>query len=296
MRYLRRERPDMLLAAGHWANFTAICAHRWARSRARLVVSQRSHLSRRAEEHPRYLRLARRLYPRADRVIAVSGDVRDDLVAAAGVSPQRIAVVHNPVVDDDVERRAAEPLADSWLAPGEPPVVLGVGRLVAQKDFPTLIRAFAHVRARRTARLCILGDGPARASLATLARELGIADDVALPGFVPNPLPYMARAAVFVLSSAWEGLPGALIEAMACGCPVVSTRCPGGAAEILDGGRYGPLVPVGDDGALAEAIVTTLATRPDARALRLRASDFSKERAVARYMDVLFGASVGLSG
>ena len=174
-----------------------------------------------------------------------------------------------------------------WFAPGSPPVVLGIGRLTTQKDFPTLLKAFAQVRAVRKARLMILGEGRDRQALEVLARELGVASDVDLPGFVLNPFPYMVRASLLVLSSAWEGLPGVLIEAMACGCPVVSTDCPSGPSEILDGGAYGPLVPVGDDGALAKAILSVLEMPPDPERLRARAALFSVERATDQYLQVL---------
>jgi glycosyltransferase involved in cell wall biosynthesis len=168
-------------------------------------------------------------------------------------------------------------------------VILGVGRLAKQKDFSTLLKAFAQVRAVRTARLMILGEGRKRAQLETLVRTLGIADDVALPGFVPNPFPYMAHASVFVLCSAWEGLPGALVEAMACGCPVVSTDCPSGPAEILAEGVYGPLVPVKAITALARAILSVLAAPPDRAWLRARAEMFAVERVADRYLEVLLG-------
>jgi glycosyltransferase involved in cell wall biosynthesis len=162
-----------------------------------------------------------------------------------------------------------------------------------QKDFPTLLKAFARVRAVRPARLLILGEGKERTELEVLARELGVASDVALPGFVPNPFPHMMRASVFVLSSAWEGLPGVLIEAMACGCPVVSTDCPSGPAEILDGGVYGPLVPVGDDAALAKAILSVLETPPDPERLRARAALFSTDHAADQYLELLLGPCGG---
>jgi glycosyltransferase involved in cell wall biosynthesis len=170
-------------------------------------------------------------------------------------------------------------------------VVLGAGRLHPQKDFPTLLRAFARVRAQRPARLVVLGSGKRaarRAALLALAGRLGVGADVDLPGFAENPYAYMARAAVFALSSAWEGLPTALIEAMACGCPVVSTDCPSGPAEILEGGRYGELVPVGDDAALAAALLRALDAPPARAALRARAAQFSLEAAVERYLPVLF--------
>jgi glycosyltransferase involved in cell wall biosynthesis len=153
-----------------------------------------------------------------------------------------------------------------------------------QKDFPTLLKAFARVRAVREARLVILGEGKKRIELETLAQELGVAAEVDLPGWVDNPFAWMARAAVFVLSSAYEGLPGVLIQALACGCPVVSTDCPSGPAEILAGGTYGPLVPVGDDQALANAIFAVLSAPPDRDRLRARAAMFSMDRAVDQYL------------
>jgi glycosyltransferase involved in cell wall biosynthesis len=171
------------------------------------------------------------------------------------------------------------------------PVVLGVGRLELRKGFATLVRAFARVRRQRPLRLMILGGGKTakgeaadRAALEALIRELGVEDDVALPGFDPNPFGYMARASVFVLPSLYAGLPGVLIQAMACGCPVVSTDCPTGPREILEGGRYGPLVPVGDDVAMAEAIAGTLDAPTPAALLQRRAQDFSVDAAVSTYL------------
>jgi glycosyltransferase involved in cell wall biosynthesis len=190
---------------------------------------------------------------------------------------------------------AGQPVAHRWFLPAAPPVVLGVGSLSERKDFPTLLRAFAKLRKQRDCRLVILGEAGSpkkteeqRAALMALAAELGVAADVDLPGFVANPFAYMARAAAFVLSSAFEGLPGALIQAMACGCPVVSTDCLSGPAEILEGGRFGAMVPVGDDQAMAAAIAATLDRPIAAATLRGRAGMFSVDRAVDRYLDLMF--------
>jgi glycosyltransferase involved in cell wall biosynthesis len=193
-------------------------------------------------------------------------------------------VIYNPVDTDHIKTLATAPLEHPWFAPGAVPVVLSAGRLTRQKDFPSLLRAFAQVRQSRPARLVILGEGEERTSLETLARELGCRDDIALPGFVPNPYPYMAAAGVFVLSSAWEGFGNVLIEAMALGVPVVSTDCPSGPAEILGRGRYGTLVPVSDVDALARAIATTLDQPPEARRSIERASSFSCERIASQYL------------
>jgi glycosyltransferase involved in cell wall biosynthesis len=215
--------------------------------------------------------------------------VADDAARVTGVPRERITAIHNPVLSLALRERGADPIDDPWLAPDGPPVILGVGRLVEQKDFPTLVRAFARLRARRSARLLILGEGPERAALERLVAELGVAADVRLRGRVPGAPAFMARAAVFVLSSAWEGFGRVLVEALAMGCPVVSTDCPSGPREILENGLYGPLVPVGDDAALAAAIESVLERPPERAALRKRAEDFSLERGVERYLAVLLG-------
>jgi len=213
--------------------------------------------------------------------------VADDLALTTGLPRAGITTIYNPVVSVTLQEQARAPLVHPWFAPGNPPVVLGAGRLEAQKDFPTLLKALARVLAVREVRLMLLGEGKDRPLLEALARDLGIAEHVELPGFVGNPFAYMARAAVFVLSSTYEGLPGVLIQAMACGCPVVSTDCPSGPAEILDGGVYGPLIPVGDVGVLTQAILAQLDAPPDRERLRARAALFSVEHAVDQYLHVL---------
>jgi len=259
--YLRRVRPTALLATLDHANLIALIAKALAVTRTRTVIREANIPSRettRSHKERLLLRLMRYLYPRADALIAVSQGVADDLVTTLGLNPSRVRVIYNPVVTDQLLQQASEPLIHPWFAKGQPPVILGAGRLVLQKDFATLIRAFAGVRRQAHVRLVILGEGELRSELEMLVRELGLQGDVALPGFVDNPFPFMARAAVFALSSAWEGLPNVLIQAMALGTPVVSTDCPSGPREILKGGEYGKLVAVGDDRALAEAIQRVL--------------------------------------
>ena len=199
-----------------------------------------------------------------------------------------IEVVHNPIVTTELRELVAEPLGHPWFGPGQVPVVLGVGRLAPQKDFGTLIRAFARVIVRRPCRLMILGDGPERASLEAIVAERGLTGSVDLPGWISNPYPYMAHAGVFVLSSRWEGLPSVLIEALFCEVPVVATDCLSGPREILEGGRYGALVPVGDEEALAAAIETALAgelSPPPAESWE----PYEQETVVRRYLEVLVG-------
>ncbi len=263
VRYLRMRRPDALLSALTHANFVAVVGRLVAGVPARTVVAVHSTLSVEVDQ-TRGLKgkvipgLASLLYRRADRVIAVSAGVADDLARCVSLPRKKIAVVYNPVVTPDLLARANEPLDHPWFSEGEPPVVLSVGRLTAAKDYSTLIRAFALVRRKRAARLMILGEGDERPHLEALAGELGLEEDVALPGFVENPYAYMRRARVVVLSSRWEGLPTVLIEALAVGANVVSADCPSGPREILEEGRWGRLVPVGDVDALAEAILCSL--------------------------------------
>ena len=296
VRYLRRERPAGLLSAKSHTNLTALWGRRLAGGPTRVVISEHSHLSgalrSRRQWRWRFVTpLVRRTYPRADAIVGVSDGVAADLSRLAHLPRERVTTIYNPVVTPDMHAKARAPLDHHWFHPDAPPIVLGIGRLVSQKDFPTLLRAFARVRAQRPARLMILGEGKLRAELETLARTLEIAADVALPGFVENPYAYMARAAVFALSSAWEGLSNVVIEALACGCPVVSTDCPSGPAEILAGGTYGTLVPVGDETALAQAICDTLDNPPHRERLIERSQFFSADRAVKQYERLLLGTN-----
>lgn len=224
-----------------------------------------------------------------DRIIAVAPDLADDLASGLGIEPGRITVIPNGIDAADVARRSSQPLDDPWFEPGEPPVVLGVGRLSFQKNFPLLIRAFAQARRLRPMRLIILGYGtPAKArALLELAQWLGVGGDVKLPGFETSPCRYMARSDLFVLSSRWEGASNVLLEALACGCPVVAADCPTGVADVLDAGRLGPLVPPGDASALAAAMLERLDAPRDAEALRVQAARYDLSRSLDRYADVL---------
>ena len=294
VRYLRRERPSAMLTSLNYVNIVGVWARRLAGVETRLVVNEQNTLSLEAPHSPRRRHrllpmLAKRFYPWADRIVAVSQGAADDLVRAVGLAPDRIEVVHNPIVTPELKAMVAAPLEHPWFEPGGVPVVLAVGRFTVQKDFGTLIRAVERVRRERRVRLLILGDGPERAGLEALVAEVDLGDAVDLPGWVTNPYPYMVRADAFVLSSRWEGLPSVLIEALFCGVPVVATDCPSGPTEILEGGKHGLLVPVGDVGALArgiEAAVEGKVPRPTTESWR----PYEQEIVVERYLEVLVGA------
>jgi glycosyltransferase involved in cell wall biosynthesis len=264
VRYLHEERPQALLSAMNHVNIVALWARCLAQVSTRIVVCEHNTLSQNEQEKSiwqgRVMPLAiQSFYPWADGIVAVSEGVADDLAQATGLERDRIQVIYNPVVTPEVCTKAQATLEHPWFAPGQPPVILAVGRFVEQKDFPTLIRAFAQVRKTHSARLIILGEGEERPALEALIAQLDLSADVALPGFVDNPYAYMTQAAVFALSSRWEGLPTVLIEALYCGAAIVSTDCPSGPREILKHGQYGQLVPVGNIAALAQSIQSALA-------------------------------------
>ena len=266
VRYLRSEKPDALLSALNHANVVAIIAARLTRTR--VVASEHSHLttatSRARRWRDRVMPVVLRLvYRHADAITGVSEGVVADLVSRARLDPTRVHVVVNPIDVDDLRARAAGPTGHPFVDGAGVPVILAVGRLTEQKDFPNLLRAVARCGETQEVRLVILGEGEERAALEREVEELGLSGVVSLPGFVPNPYPFMRAADVFVLSSRWEGLPTVLLEALAVGTKVVSTDCPSGPDEILDRGRFGTLVPVGDPDALADAILDAIgAPRP----------------------------------
>ena len=286
--------PSAVVMTGqHRDDCIAIAAKRRLGAGApRFFIAVGTPLSQQAREsHPFwpkrwwYRRRLIRLFARCDGLIANAHGVAKDLSEFLGVPAERIAVAPNPVVAPDLVERAAEPPGHPWLADTEIPVVMGAGRLSRVKDFPTLLRAFARLQALRPCRLMILGQGRQRAKLERLARDLGIEPVVALTGFVDNPYSYIARAAVFVVSSVREGGPNVLIEALACGTPVVATDCPHGPREILEDGRWGALVPVGDASGMAQAIDAALHERPASAALQGAAERYSVEHSTRCYLE-----------
>jgi glycosyltransferase involved in cell wall biosynthesis len=298
--YLRREQPRALVSSMNYANLVALWSARLAGRGTPVVVTVHTTPSHSRPQQSRptarlWPPLVRRFYPWASSIVAVSRGAADDLAQWSGIPRHLVQVVYNPVITAEGLAAARQPPDHPWFGPGQPPVILGVGRLTAQKDFPTLLRAFAEVRRQRAARLIILGEGEDRSALTALAEELGVAQDVDLPGFRDNALAYMASSALFVLSSAWEGLPTVLIEALAVKTPVVSTDCPSGPREILQEGRLGALVPVGDAAALAAAMIQAmdgpeLTIPPDAL------TPFTREAAVDHYLRLLENAGNHRSG
>lgn len=289
-RFLRRTRPRVILGTSHLANtILARLSFLPATGVRRLgnVPNTFGASQRKAGRHKaRKLAAVRRFYRKLDGIIAVSRGVREDLLESVGLRSVPVHAIPNATISPVLFEKAGQAVDHPWLQPGrEEPVVLSVGRLAPQKDQATLLEAVARARESRPCRLIILGEGPLRPELEARARELGIADSVALPGFVENPYAWMARSDCFALSSRWEGCPNVLIEAIALGIPAVATDCPSGPDEILQGGRFGHLVPMGDGPALAEAIADVLANGGPAFHREAATAEYTDETAAHRYLE-----------
>ena len=261
---------------------SATMAMRLARHKARVVAVLHN-----VFKTERAIRKAGKSFPYADAAVGVSLGVTAELAKVSGISANRLHTIYNPIVSKNLLQKANETPDHPWFNNTGPPIVLAIGRLDKQKDFPTLLTAFARLLDQCSARLVVLGEGPLRPTLLALAHNLHISEHVDFPGFVSNPFAYLAKARLFVLSSRYEGFGNVLVEAMACGCPVISTDCRSGPAEILENGRWGKLVPTEDPEALAQAMIHTMDTPSQRDALRERASYFSVERAVDRYEELL---------
>ncbi len=292
MRYLKETRPDALMTCREPANRTAIAARMLSGVDTAIVVRVGMAISRALKRRApikRWLRknTIRFCYHRNYAVVANARGVAEDIARLTAVPEEKIHIINNPTVTTDLAVQANQNITHSWLVPDGPPVIIGVGRLARQKDFATLIKAFARVKAALDCRLIILGEGSEQQGLTALAETLGVRQAVDFPGYVANPFAYMGRSALFVLSSAWEGSPNVLIQALALGIPVVSTDCHSGPKEILNNGRYGPLVPVGDVKAMASAMLNTLKNPPPAALMLEAAAVFRVDENVSRYMDVM---------
>lgn len=280
-RYLRRNRPRAILSINHISNvILARVGHLPETGTPRFLsvpntFGESEKLAAEPQRRERKFRQIRRLYPRSDGVIAVSDGVRDDLLNTVGLRGVTVKRIYSGSVTRSMLERAREPVEHPWLTDRSCPVILAAGRLAPQKDYPTLLRAFALLRERREARLIIVGQGREQPKLEALARELNIDSHVDLPGFVANPYAWMARCDVFALSSRWEGLVNVIMEALGLGVPVVSTDCPSGPREILADGRYGVLVPMRNPQALAEGLD---------RALRGDGPRFDRDEAVQPFL------------
>ena len=291
LRYLRRDRPKALLVTMETAVLVALVAKATLARNVCVIVRQANTFSltfaHAGSKDRLIMRMLGFLLPLADGVVANSRGAAGDLGRTLPKISSRVQVVPNPVVTPELAEQAALAVEHPWFGDTGVPVVLSVGRLVPLKDHATLLKAFARVVSSQPARLVILGEGPERGNLLRLAEQLGIAEQIDLPGFRVNPFAYMARSRLLAHSSRYEGFPNVLVQAMACGTPVVSTDCDHGPREILEGGKWGRLVPVEDSEAMTEAIIETLRDPISPELLVSRASAYSAEAAIDRFMQVI---------
>lgn len=288
VRYLRSQQPDVIHAVMWPVTVIAVIAHRMARSTAKVVVSDQNALSQQIRQPlQRHMlrRTVRVAYPMADIRIQCSKGAAEDLAELSGLPLDAFEVIYNPI---SPPAKLAGTKAIEALWKGGRPRLITVGSFKAQKNHALLLRAFARLP-DTSATLLILGEGELRASLESLAEELGIADRVIMPGFAVDPWPYLASAEIFVLSSDYEGFPLVLAEAMHAGLKIVSTDCISGPREMLDGGRFGRLVPCGDEQALANAMQAAMADAAQPERMRERANEMAGPGMVERYSELLLG-------
>jgi len=279
------------------SNFVNVLARLFGSSH-RAIISE--HTNPQYSYHSRSLKnsiaklLLRVLYARANKIIAVSGGVKKTLVGAFAIKEEKIQVIHDPCDINKIEEVSCEPVNRPWFNE-EIPIIITVGRLIEPKGHWHLIHAFAKIRTEMHCRLVILGEGELRDQLEQLARDLGIDKDVAFLGWQENPYKYMARSSIFVFPSVWEGFGIVLVEALACGLPVVSFDCESGPREILRDGEYGMLVSVGDEEGLAKAMIQLLrdgALRESfAQKAETRAQEFAVGDIAEEYRKYLLGVS-----
>lgn len=287
-RHLRGNDIDVLLSTMEIPNIISVIATQYPTSVP--VVLRSANINSMKERHGKYKlipKLKRLTYPRSTAIITISDGVAHDLSDTTGINETEMTTIYNPAYDPSIPEKTQEPVDIGWLNDDNKRVSIGVGHLKPQKDFTTLIRAVYQVNKEEDLYLIILGEGGLDNHLKFVAEKLGIRDRVSFPGFVDNPYAYMAKADVFVLSSAWEGFGNVIVEAMACGTPVVCTDCPGGPSEIMEDGSYGPLIPVGDEKAMATAIREVLADPIDSSTLHSRAKNFAIKPIVDQYEGVL---------
>jgi glycosyltransferase involved in cell wall biosynthesis len=292
--YLRRRRPAAVLTHRIRENVFTLKAARLAATETPVFVTVHGPLGVKLDHLPggkgdRRRAEVLRWYPLNRGIVAISGETAEDLWGLLGPAAP-VTTIPNPIVTPEMLRAAEAPLEHPWFRPGSPPVLVFAGRLEREKDLPTLLRAFAILRQALDCRLLIIGDGKLRPDIEAERDALGLRGWVDLSGWASNPYPYLRRAALVVLSSVWDALPTVLIEALALGTPVVSTDCGAGPREILDAGRYGPLVPPRDPQALGSALAHTLADPPPRETLVEGGRRYEVGRNADLYLRLMLGA------
>lgn len=283
-------KADILITGGTDNNCIAVMVSKLSAWKPVTIISEHTSLLQTVKNSKRVASkilpaAARWFYPNADVLVSVSNSLNNELLKNIKVKCANTKVLYNPVINSDLNKKSLDDVQHKWLKNNDNKVFLGVGQITEQKDFFLLINAFSLLKENNSFKLIILGDGPDTQKLSVHIKDLDLTDQVDLVGRVNNPYAYMRQADVFVLSSKWEGLPTVLIEALACGVPVVSTDCPHGPREILENGKWGDLVPVGDSDALAKAMLKAV-NKPKGTSYE-RAKEFTHEASIKQYVELI---------
>jgi glycosyltransferase involved in cell wall biosynthesis len=291
-KYIRTNKPEIILSHLSNANRVALLATIISKCNTKVYVVEHNTMSIALKHYSliqKWLLIIsyKYLYYRAHKIIHVSKAAANDLMKLLPKHINSVHTIYNPIINEEMINSIVDKPPHDWLYPGNIPVILGVGLFREQKDFITLIQGFSIVKKYMDAHLILLGRGPLEEKIKNEAIKYNLENSILFPGYVDDPLGYMKHSSVFVLSSRWEALPTVIVEALACGCPVVSTNCPSGPAEILDNGKYGILVPVQNAIAMAHGIISSIKNPPDKKILISRAMDFSIEKSVNNYLGIL---------
>lgn len=297
-RYFKDIKPQVIIAAQTHVQLLCLWSRNKVAKHIPVILNEHSNFS--TNQPPGFFkrnfirRLANTLFPSAQAITAVSKGVAEDLSKEFPGLSSKISILHNAVVTKELISKSNEPVQLPWNEVPSIPVILGAGRLVYDKDFNVLIEAVAIVRKQKRIRLVILGDGEEYKKIRTLANNLNFGEDILLNGYTKNPFSWMRISGLFVLSSRREGLPMVLIEAMACGCKVISTDCPSGPKEILQNGKFGKLIPVGDVQAMAKAIKDELESGQKPDSMDIAIKPFLAEVAADKYLTLMKNLATGI--
>jgi glycosyltransferase involved in cell wall biosynthesis len=293
--YLIRAQPDVLFSAMEYVNFIALVSKKISFTSTRVIISSHAPLVYfiRDEKFFKWRllkKLLSYLYGTADKVITVSKGLERSLIGELNINPAKILTIYNPIINESLINDSLEDLSDPWVKSSKSPYIISIGRFAKEKDYPTLINAFNLVREKRDVRLVILGQGPEWENVNKIINFHGLSSFVHTPGFVLNPYKYIKNAACFILSSKNEGFGNVLVEALALGCPIVSTNCEFGPVEVLENGLWGSLVPVGDYESMANSVLTTLDLNQSSSEslLNTHLDQFKVSVAVEKYINVFF--------
>ncbi len=282
--YLRKNKPSHILSTLTHANIIAIIAKKISLVNSKIIIRQEIYFS--SIPSNKLKLIASFVYRKSDVVVALSKDMADNLIKNININKNQLVVINNPIIEK-IEKEFSDVISHPFFRNKEGKIILSIGRLSEQKDFRNLILSFSQIREESNAKLIILGEGDERINLNKLIKELNLEEYIDMPGFINNPYKYMANSDLFVLSSKYEGFPNVLIESLACGIPIISTDCPSGPREILDDGKYGKLVPVGDVDALAKAIGESLKESVNIKELKERSRDFDIKKIFNEYLKLL---------